>query len=83
MDLGKSVFDKESGGGYDLSELKKADEALRTNTGMSSGKEFEDVEPMYIEVLPNARVARTEEFEARVVVVEYDEYDNIVGVELL
>jgi hypothetical protein len=78
MDLGKGIKD---GGGYDLSEISKAEEAL--GSGEVNTQEFQDVEPMYIEVRPNMEVARTEEYEARMVIVEYDAFDNIVGVELL
>ena len=77
MDLGKGIRD---GGGYDLSEIVQAEEAL--GNGQTNTKEFEDVEPMYIEVR-NGNVVRTEEFEARMVIIEYDENDNIIGVELL
>ena len=77
MDLGKGIKD---GGGYDLGEIERAEEALGSQTNT---KEFEDVEPMYIEVIPDGIVTRTEEFEARIVIIDYDENDNIVGVELL
>jgi len=51
--------------------------------GKITTKDAQDVDPLYIEVIPDSVVARTEEYEARVVIVEYDEYDRIVGVELL
>lgn len=83
MDISSEAWamDEKSGGGYDLSEIENAKEALTGEKGDTKG--FEDVEPMYIEVRPNSRVARTEEYEARMVIVEYDDFDNIVGVELL
>lgn len=79
MDLGKGIKD---GGGYDLSEIAMAEEALNSGQGTSK-QDFQDVDPIYIEVIPNSKVARTEEYEARMVIVEYNEYDQIVGVELL
>lgn len=79
VDFSKTI---EDGGGYDLSEIKQARESLG-NQGNSNQTGYEDVEPLYIPVKPNEYVARTEEFEARVVIVEYNEYDEIVGVELL
>lgn len=78
MDLGKGIKD---GGGYDLSEIAMAEEALDSGRG-GKKEEFQEVEPMYIEV-KDGNVVRTEEYEARMVIVEYDEYDEIVGVELL
>ena len=75
-------MDEKSGGGYDLSEIANAKESL---TGAKEGdtKGFQDVEPMYIEVRRNNKVVRTEEYEARMVIIDYDENDNVVGVELL
>ncbi len=72
----------EEGGGYDLSEIAQAREVV--NSGQQQkAEEFEEVDPLYIEVIPNGKVARTEEYEARMVIVEYDEYDQVVSVELL
>ena len=71
----------EDGGGYDLTEIKKAMQANEAKTGDEKG--FEDVDPIYVDVDPDAIVVRTEEYEARVVILEYDSNDNIVGVELL
>ena len=76
--FGKGIKD---GGGYDLSEIERAEEAL--DSGQTNTKGMEEVEPMYIEVIPDSIVVRTEEYEARIVVIDYDENDNIVGVELL
>lgn len=79
MDLGKGIKD---GGGYDLSEIKQAEETLGS-LYEESKEEFQDVEPMHIVVRDGIEVARTEEFKARVIIIEYDAFDNIVGVELL
>lgn len=70
-----------SGGGYDLEEIQQAHEVLSGHEGDEKG--FEKVDPIFIEVIPNAQVVREEEYEARVVILEYDTYDNIVSVELL
>ena len=71
------------GGGYDLNELKQAEEGLRRQDPKKAAENFVEVDPMYIPVMPGVPVARTEEYEARMVIVEYDEDDNVVGVELL
>ena len=76
MDLGKM----EDGGGYDLSELAQAKESLDGNP--SPEKEFIEVDPIMVVVSDNP-VVRTEELEARVVVVDYDENDEVVSVEVL
>ena len=76
--LGKGI---EDGGGYDLDEIRKATEALDGNKDIP--KDMEDVEPMYIEVIPHDTVHHTEQYEARIVIVDYDENNNIIGVELL
>ena len=76
--LGKGI---EDGGGYDLDEIKKATEALDGNRDIPD--DTEDVDPLYIEVIPHTTVHHTEEYEARIVIIEYDEFDNIIGVELL
>jgi hypothetical protein len=76
MDLGKI----EDGGGYDLSELSKARESLEGNPKPEKG--FEEVDPIQVIVSDNP-VARTEELEARVVIVDYDEFDEIVSIEVL
>jgi hypothetical protein len=76
MDLGKI----EEGGGYDLTELAQARESLDGNPNPEKG--FEEVEPILVVVSDNP-VARSEELEARIVIVDYDENDEIVSVEIL
>ena len=76
MDLGKI----EEGGGYDLTELAQARESLDGNPNPEKG--FEEVEPILVIVNDNP-VARSEELEARIVIVDYDENDEIVSVEIL
>ncbi|RLC55614.1 MAG: hypothetical protein DRH89_07330 [Candidatus Cloacimonadota bacterium] len=76
MDLGKI----EDGGGYDLSELAQAKESLDGNPNPE--KEFIEVDPILVVVSDNP-VVRTEELEARVVVVDYDENDEVVSIEVL
>lgn len=68
------------GGGYDLEELKQAHETLSGHDGDEKG--FEEVESMFIQV-NNGIPVREEEFEARSVIIEYDQFDEIVSVELL
>ena len=70
----------EEGGGYDLSELAQARESLEGNPNPEKG--FEEVEPILVIVNDNP-VARSEELEARIVIVDYDENDEIVSVEIL
>ena len=79
--LGKteSSFDQ-GGSGYDMSELKQAHETLPTHVGDEKG--YEKVDPIFLQISNNP-VAREEEFEARVVMIEYDANDNIVSIELL
>ena len=71
-------------GGYDLAEIKKAKEALSTDKDVDTSG-MVDVDPLYIEVIPHipTDVFKTEEYEARVVVVEYNRFNEIIGVELL
>jgi hypothetical protein len=76
MELGKI----DDGGGYDLSELQQAREALDNNPKPEKG--FEEVDPVFVQV-SDAEPVRTEELESRVVIVEYDEFDEIVSVEIL
>jgi len=78
MDLGKGIKD---GGGYDLAEIERAEEALSNKVGDEKG--FAVVEPIYIQVIEGGYVAREQEYEARSVIIEYDDYDNVVSVELL
>ena len=68
-------------GSYNLDELKAAEALQEKGKVDTSG--MEEVDPLYITVIANRDVARTEEYEARVVIVEYDAFDNIIGVELL
>lgn len=76
MDLGKI----DDGGGYDLSELQQARESLEDNP--TPEKQFEIVDPVFVQVSNNEPV-RSEELESRVVIVDYDENDDIVSVEIL
>lgn len=70
----------DDGGGYDLKELEQAREVNNEKSGDEKG--FEEVELIFIEVSMGKPV-RQEEFEARSVLIEYDEFDNVVSVELL
>ena len=70
----------DEGGGYDLSEIAQARESLEGNPNPEKG--FEEVEPIQVTV-SNNRVVRTEELEARIVMVDYDENDEIVSIEVL
>jgi hypothetical protein len=70
----------EEGGGYDLSELAQARESLEGNPNPEKG--FEEVDPVLVTVSDNP-VVRTEELEARIVMVDYDENDEVVSVEIL
>ncbi|KKN46037.1 hypothetical protein LCGC14_0677310 [marine sediment metagenome] len=79
MDLGKGIKD---GGGYDLAEIKMAEETLGS-LYEENKEEFQDAEPMHIVVRNGIEVARTEEFKARIIIIEYDAFNNIIGVELL
>jgi hypothetical protein len=76
MELGKI----EDGGGYDLKELEQARESLEGNPTPEKG--FEEVDPVFVQVSNNQPV-RVEELEARSVLIEYDEFDEIVSVEIL
>ena len=76
MDMGNI----EDGGGYDMSELVQARESLDGNPTPEKG--FEEVDPILLTVSDNP-VARTEELEARIVMVDYDENDEIVSIEVL
>ena len=70
----------EEGGGYDLSELAQARESLEGNPNPEKG--FEEVDPVLVVVNDNP-VVRSEELEARIVIVDYDENDEVVSVEIL
>ena len=74
------VGDINDGGGYDLKELAKAKESLEADPTPEKG--FENVEPVFIQVSDEEPV-RVDELEARSVLVEYDEYDEVVSVEIL
>jgi|TARA_R110000824_G_scaffold118288_1_gene270517 hypothetical protein len=76
MEMGKI----DEGGGYDLSEIAQARESLDGNPNPEKG--FEEVEPILVVVSDNP-VARSEELEARIVMVDYDENDEIVSIEVL
>ena len=76
MELGKI----EDGGGYDLKELEQARESLEGNPTPEKG--FEEVDPVFVQVSNNQPV-RVEELEARSVLIEYDEFDEIVSIEIL
>ena len=76
MEMGKI----DEGGGYDLEEIAQARESLEGNPTPQKG--FEEVDPIQITVSNNP-VARTEELEARIVMVDYDEFDEIVSIEVL
>ena len=70
----------DEGGGYDLSEIAQARESLEGNPTPEKG--FEEVEPILVVVSDNP-VASSEELEARIVMVDYDENDEIVSIEVL
>ena len=70
----------DEGGGYDLSEIAQARESLDGNPTPEKG--FEEVDPIQVTVSNNP-VVRTEELESRIVMVDYDENDEIVSVEIL
>jgi hypothetical protein len=63
-----------------LEEIAQARESLEGNPTPQKG--FEEVDPIQVTVSDNP-VVRTEELEARVVVVDYDENDEVVSVEVL
>lgn len=77
IDISKSIDD---GGGYDLSEIAQAREVNSKKTGDEKG--YEEVEPLFITVTGGESV-RSEELEARSIIIEYDRFDNIVSVEVL
>ena len=70
----------EEGGGYDLAELAQARESLDGNPNPEKG--FEEIDPVLVIVSDNP-VVRSEELEARIVIVDYDENDEVVSVEIL
>lgn len=71
----------EDDGTYDLKALKQAKEALSPDKDVNTDG-MEEVDPLFIPV-SDGEVVRTEEYKARVVMVDYDQYDEVVSVELL
>ncbi len=78
--LGKSDSSMDGAGGYDMAELQQAHETLSAHKGDEKG--YDKVDPIRVQVSDNP-VVREQEFEARVVLIEYDVNDEIVSVELL
>jgi len=77
IDPSKSIDD---GGGYDLNEIQQARESLAIKP---VGKDVpKNVDPMYIDVSDGV-VKKTRDMGQRTVFIDYDEFGNIVGVELL
>jgi len=77
IDMSKGI---DEGGGYDLAEIQRARESLAIKP---VGKDVpKDVDPLYIKV-SNGEVERTKDMGQRTVFIDYDEYGNVVGVELL
>lgn len=68
-------------GGYDLNELNALKEAANEK-GDSAANEFIEVEPIYIKV-SNEVAVEQKEYEARAVIIEYDQRGKPVSVELL
>ncbi len=75
IDINKGIDD---GGGYDLKEIQKARESLQTKPQ----KVEKEVDPMYIDVTDGV-VVKTVDMGQRTVFIDYDEFGNITGVELL
>jgi len=75
IDINKGIDD---GGGYDLDEIQKARESLQTKPQ----KVEKEVDPMYIDVADGI-VVKTRDMGQRTVFIDYDEFGNIIGVELL
>jgi hypothetical protein len=72
-------------GGYDLEELKQAKEQFEDQHGGKGGVDtagYVEVEPVFIQISDEIAV-RQEEYEARSVIIEYDQYGEPVSVELL
>lgn len=77
IDLGKGIDD---GGGYDLTEIQSAREGLKLKkAGEGVPKE---VDPIYIDVRDGV-VAKSKELGQREVFIDYDEFGNIIGVDIL
>ena len=77
MDRGKGIDD---GGGYDLNEISQAREGLKSKPNDEDVPK--DVEPMYIKVTDGV-IVQTNDMGQRAVLIDYDAFGNIVGVELL
>jgi len=74
-----------SEGGYDLEELNQAKESFEEQHGGKDGVDtagYVEVEPLLIQISDETPV-RQEEYEARSVIIEYDQYGEPVSVELL
>ncbi len=74
-----------SEGGYDLKELEEAKESFEEQHGGKGGVDtagYVEVEPVHIQISDEIPV-RQEEYEARSVIIEYDQYGEPVSVELL
>ena len=78
-ELGAGLGDDD--GTYDLNALKQAKEAIGDNKDVDTDG-MVDVDPLFIQVSAETPV-RTEELKSRMVIVEYDAYDEVVSVELL
>lgn len=81
MDIMNEIGEFGDSGGYDLNDLAKAKESLGQNKDVNTTG-MKEVDPIFIQVT-NANPVRSEELEARMVIIEYDEFDEIVSVELL
>ena len=77
IDISKGIDD---GGGYDLSEIAQAREVLKVKKAGEGVPK--DVDPLYIEVAEGV-VVKTRDMGQRAVFIDYDEFGNIIGVELL
>lgn len=71
-------------GTYDLKSLNQAKEAIGQNQDVDTSG-MVDVEPIDIEVVPhtNSEIDHTDELEARMIIITYDRYDNVLRVEIL
>ncbi len=80
-ELGAGVVDD---GTYDLSALKEAKEAIGQDKDVNTSG-MVDVEPIDIEVVPHvsSEIHHTDELEARMIIITYDRYDNVLRVEIL
>jgi thioredoxin reductase len=69
-------------GGYDHNELESLREQFEESKGSSTGAEFVEVDPILIKV-SNEVAVEQKEYEARSVIITYDQYGEVVSVELL